>query len=156
MGPSHKIYLDFIGTTACTHYECPLGNVRIDEKAIDKLKKKEMIEVIGKNYEENEHSLEMHIPFIKKVFNDAEKDFKLVPLMVGKIPREKQNEYADLLLPLFMDERTLFIISSDFCHWGSRFNYQYIHGEENSIALNIKSLDHLGMSKIEQHKLTNF
>lgn len=153
MGPSHKIYLDFIGTTTCTHWECPLGNITIDEKAVNELLKKGMIELIGKNYEENEHSLEMHLPFIKKVFKDANKEFKLVPLMVGKIPKEKQNEFADMLLPLFMDERTLFIISSDFCHWGKRFNYQYIHGDENSIALSIKALDRLGMDKIEEHKL---
>ena len=38
---------------------------------------------LKKKQEEDEHSLEMHIPYIHKVFLDAKKDFKLVPMMVG-------------------------------------------------------------------------
>ena len=75
---------------------------------------------IRKDIEENEHSLEMHLPFIKKAFLDSQRaeSLKLVPLMVGEIPEQKYKDYAQLLLPLFMDERTVFIVSSDFCHWG--------------------------------------
>jgi predicted class III extradiol MEMO1 family dioxygenase len=32
---------------------------------------------------------------------------------------------GELLAPYLSDPGTLFIISSDFCHWGSRFNYQW-------------------------------
>jgi AmmeMemoRadiSam system protein B len=70
-------------------------------------------------YEENEHSLEMHLPYIRKVFGD--KNITLVPLMVGQVPSNKLSDYAKALLPYFKDERTLFIVSSDFCHWGDRF-----------------------------------
>lgn len=65
----------------------------------------------------------MHLPYIKKIF--AEKDFKLVPLMVGQVPIEKQQAYAQALLPLFKDDRTLFVVSSDFCHWGANFDYYH-------------------------------
>jgi len=76
---------------------------------------------VQKKHEENEHSLEMHCPYIRKIFKD--KNITMVPLMVGDIPKEAWQEYAKVLLPLFEDERTLFIVSSDFCHWGERFDF---------------------------------
>jgi len=30
MGPSHKVYLDFIGTTSCGEWETPLGNLKVN------------------------------------------------------------------------------------------------------------------------------
>lgn len=30
IGPSHKVFLDFIGTTACEEWETPIGNIRVD------------------------------------------------------------------------------------------------------------------------------
>ena len=85
LGPSHKVYLDFMATTSATHYETPLGNIRIDrDNVVDLCKRhKEYIQEIDLDYEENEHSLEMHCPYIAKVFKDAEKDFVMVPIMVG-------------------------------------------------------------------------
>ena len=68
--------------------------------------------------EDEEHSLEMHLPFIKKSLGD---NFKLVPIMVGATDYAMQQEYGKLLAPYFDDEDTLFVVSSDFCHWGKRF-----------------------------------
>lgn len=110
-------------------------------------------------YEENEHSLEMHLPFIKKVFDDAgNPDVKLVPLMVGEIPKEKYKLYAKALLPLFQDERTVFIVSSDFCHWGSNFDYYRLHPgtTDSEISVSIEKLDREGMSYIEQQSFEKF
>ena len=65
----------------------------------------------------------MHAPYIQKVFKDAGRAdaLKIVPLMVGLIPDDKKDDYAKLLLPYFLDERTVFVLSSDFCHWGEMF-----------------------------------
>ena len=38
---------------------------------------------MSKKVDENEHSLEMHVPYIKKAF--GENKFKLVPIMVGNL-----------------------------------------------------------------------
>ena len=109
------------------------------------------VQRIQLKYEENEHSLELHLPYIQKCFKDAGKtDVKLVPLMVGKIPADKYHEYAKLLLPLFSDERTIFIISSDFCHWGSRFGFTHKFDDEDEIYKSIERLDKMGMDLIEQ------
>ena len=35
LGPSHKVYLDWIGTTICNEWATPLGNIKIDEATVN-------------------------------------------------------------------------------------------------------------------------
>ena len=37
IGPSHKVYLDFLGTTSCQEWETPLGNIKVDQEAVARL-----------------------------------------------------------------------------------------------------------------------
>ena len=154
LGPSHKVFLDWIGTTACQEWETPLGNIKIDEETINMLVEQSSahqggikIMPIRKEVEENEHSLEMHLPYIQKVFLDAGRaeSLKLVPLMVGDIPEDKYQAYAEILAPLLMDDKTVFIVSSDFCHWGQRFRFTHKFDDEPVIHKSIERLDHQGM-----------
>jgi predicted class III extradiol MEMO1 family dioxygenase len=50
-----------------------------------------------------------------------------------------------------------FIVSSDFCHWGSRFRYQP-HDSSKGSAIHeyIRWLDHRGMTLIESQDITGF
>ncbi len=74
--------------------------------------------------DEAEHSLEMHLPYIKKVFGDK---IKLLPIMVGNLSLDQEKEYGSILSKyMTQDSDSLFIISSDFCHWGSDFDYMYL------------------------------
>ena len=43
---------------------------------------------MNKKVDEAEHSLEMHIPYIKKVFGDH--PFRLVPIMVGNLSQKAE------------------------------------------------------------------
>ena len=63
--------------------------------------------------------------------------------MVGQVKAKDLPKYAEALMPLFMDKKTLFIVSSDFCHWGEDFDYQPIlQGYENKrIHESIEALD---------------
>ena len=94
----------------------------------------------------------MHLPFIQKIFNDSGRasDLKLIPMMVGDIPEEKYALYAEILLPLFLDERTIFIISTDFCHWGKPFQFTHKFDDEPVVHQSIERLDRQGMQLIEQ------
>lgn len=92
----------------------------------------------------------MHCPYIRKIFKD--KNITMVPIMVGDIPKDKYPLYAKELLPLFMDERTLFIVSSDFCHWGDNFDFKHQYKDEPVIHKSIARLDREGMDKIESQK----
>jgi len=49
-----------------------------------------------------------------------------------------------------MDDKTVFIVSSDFCHWGQRFRFIHKFDDEPVIHKSIERLDHQGMKLIEQ------
>ena len=85
---------------------------------IDDLFKTKIFNDIGKDREEQEHSLEMHLPFIQKAFGGT--DIKLIPIMVGNCDETLENAYGKLFTKYFEDDNTVFVISSDFCHWGER------------------------------------
>lgn len=52
-------------------------------------------------------------------------------------------------MPYLEDPGTLFIISSDFCHWGRRFDFQFTMPDK-PIWQAITELDHIGMAVLEQ------
>ena len=123
-------------------------------------KKKGNFKVMPIAIDENEHSLEMHLPFIRKVFKDR-KDLKLLPILVGSLTKDKQNYYGRALAKYLGDsDENLFVISSDFCHWGDRFEYIYltdkITGPEHYISKQIERLDKQGIQWIIAHDADKF
>jgi AmmeMemoRadiSam system protein B len=47
-----------------------------------------------------------------------------VPVIVGTLSPKSLEVYGKALAKYFDDDNTVFIISSDFCHWGDNFDYQ--------------------------------
>ncbi|KAN0135711.1 MEMO1 family [Lactarius tabidus] len=80
--------------------------------------------------DEDEHSIEMHLPYIRKVFEG--KDISVVPILVGAIDKKKEEAFGRVLAPYLASEDTFFVISSDFCHWGSRFSYTFYFSQSSS------------------------
>lgn len=115
------------------------------------IKKEWGLQSMSTRTDEDEHSLEMHLPYIYKMLslytpalppslplsgltipprhNDAFKSdptaVPLVPIMVGATNRSTEQKFGRLLAPYLAESSNLFVISSDFCHWGSRFRYTY-------------------------------
>lgn len=58
----------------------------------------------------------MHAPYIKRMFGDH--PFTLVPVVIGSVSHRKEKEFGEVFAKYFKEEENLFIISSDFCHWG--------------------------------------
>lgn len=97
--------------------------------------------------DEDEHSLELHMPYIMAAMKG--KPFTLVPILVGATSKSAEAEYGSLLAPYLADPGNFFVISSDFCHWGSRFNYTFYQNEHGAIHTSIEWLDKKGMDIIE-------
>lgn len=75
-----------------------------------------------------EHSLEMHLPYIYHMFKATHEQGKpppLVPILVGNTSPSVEKAFGAILAPYLADPDNVFVISSDFCHWGSRFSYTY-------------------------------
>ena len=49
---------------------------------------------------------------------------RIVPILVGSLDQEQLTAYARILLPyLASGDKNFFVISSDFCHYGPRFQF---------------------------------
>ncbi|TDH65925.1 hypothetical protein CCR75_008604 [Bremia lactucae] len=112
-----------VGASGCAvstahEYETPLGNIAIDHEVNKKLVDSGKFATMSMDVDEDEHSIEMHLPFIFKVMNGRK--FTAVPLLVGKTKSNMDQEYGKILAPYFEKDENLFVISSDFCHWGPR------------------------------------
>merc|ERR1712048_116960 len=110
--------------------------------------------VMSKDQDEDEHSLELHTPFIAN-FVKENPSIKIVPIVVGQGGLQSQQEFAEILLPYFKDESNLFVLSSDFCHWGKRFRYTNFYkeatgGSVSKIYKGIEAMDRHAMEIIEK------
>lgn len=78
---------------------------------------------------------------------------KIVPLLLGPFNLLKQKEYADYFIPLLKDPMNVFIFSSDFCHWGRRFDYCYRTGSDRYPYQSIQTLDERAMAILSSGSL---
>lgn len=103
------------------------------------------------NIDQNEHSVALQFPLLKYIMEQKTNgSFKIVPLLVSSPSTETENDIARILSPYFEDPHTLFIVSSDFCHWGARFQYCPVDSSSNiPIYKFIEKLDKVGMDLIE-------
>lgn len=72
---------------------------------------------------------------------DYKGQFTIVPIMVGSLSIESEALYGEILAPYLADPENLFVISSDFCHWGQRFRYTYFDKSFGPIHKSIENLD---------------
>jgi len=168
LGPSHRLSMKGCAITTANFYETPFGNLRVAKDIVESLKKEK-----GKFYllpvddDEEEHSIEMHLPWIAYTFsnqrlnsstdsdeegheNDSDEEDQgmtpeIIPIVVGSLNPAMAKEYGEILSKYFEDESNFFVISSDFCHWGSRFNYTFYDENQGPIFKSIQALDKKGM-----------
>lgn len=123
------MHLSTCALSHCSAYATPLGNLHLDTETIHKLRETGKFSTMSTSTDTDEHSLEMHLPYIYKVlstkFSKLEEFPPLVPILVGSTSPAKEKEYGTLLAPYLADPNSIFVVSSDFCHWGTRFSYTY-------------------------------
>lgn len=123
MGPSHRVYMDraALPQSSVSEYNTPLGPLPLDTSTLDELRRSGRFKALDMATDEAEHSLELHLPYLRHVLGGS--SARLVPIMVGALSEEEERQVGRLLEPYLRDERTLFVVSSDFCHWGRRFGF---------------------------------
>lgn len=129
LGPSHHHFFESCAVSPFNTYATPLGPLVIDKELNEILLKHRSFTTMTPRVDEDEHSIEMHLPYVYKVlerhFGKGAVFPKIVPILVGSIDARQEKEYGKLLRPYLDDEENCFVISSDFCHWGTRFTYTY-------------------------------
>ena len=126
LGPSHHKYLTGCALSKHAYYATPLGNLALDVSTIEELASTGKFDWMSKNTDEAEHSLEMHLPYIYRTLAQSHNPVPpIIPILVGNTDALTEKAYGALLASYLADTSSLFVISSDFCHWGDRFRYTY-------------------------------
>jgi MEMO1 family protein len=103
---------------------------------------------MSQTIDEAEHSGEMQLPYIHRLLqlaypNQPESSYPpLIPIMIGSTNPATEAAIGKMLAPYIADSGNAFVISSDFCHWGSRFGYTYYLPDAPSPALDPEVLPH--------------
>lgn len=128
LGPLHKHSIlnhsQLAAYSSVDKFETPFCTLEIDRDAIEMMKSKysDYITNIPIDADEEEHSLEMQFPFPARICPLI----PIVPIYIERLLANQIHILADCLDKWFMDKETIFIVSSDFCHWGARFGYKPI------------------------------
>lgn len=109
LGPCHRVPLSGLATSSADFFETPLGAIPLDREAIDRLLPLPQVKEFDLTHQQ-EHSLEVQLPFLQEVLND----FSLVPLVVGDA---SAREVQQVLENLWGGSETLIVISSDLSHY---------------------------------------
>lgn len=105
LGPAHRVALRGISVCAQDIHQTPLGPVQISPVA------KQLAQQYGfvPQADQQEHSLEVQLPFLQRVLPS----FELIPIVVGHAP---PKALAQILEPL-LDEDSILVISTDLSHY---------------------------------------
>ena len=142
LGPSHRVYLEGCALSPFSYLATPLGLLRVDTQANEELHSSDLFTFMSADVDQAEHSIEMHLPYIYKVWSG--RPVQVVPILVGQLSTDACRAYALCLAEYFADPRTLFVISTDFCHWGARFRYtRYQAPEDEPVTLSSDTKSHV-------------
>ncbi len=109
LGPSHRVVFEGLAAPSVELFATPLGNISIDRSAIEEILSLPQVQLLD-NAHAQEHSLEVHLPFLQEVLDD----FTLVPLVVGNASGAQVGE---VLEQLWGGPETLIVVSSDLSHY---------------------------------------
>ncbi len=119
IAPSHRIPFQGIAMSEFDTYRTPLGDIPVDLDSVSN------IAGTGNDYiaymsdaHEREHSLEVQLPLLQHFVGD----FELIPIINGLIDEASARHIATVLKDWWRED-ILWVISSDFTHYGHSFNY---------------------------------
>jgi hypothetical protein len=109
LGPAHRVAFRGCAVPSVQRFRTPLGDIPLDRNAVDALCTLPQVRVSDAAHAE-EHSLEVHLPFLQSVLDD----FTLVPVVVGDTP---PAAVAEVIRQLWGGAETLIVISTDLSHY---------------------------------------
>lgn len=113
LASSHSYSFKGASVYSAGNYKTPLGEINVDTHLAKQLVKTSEYFLEHVDAHENEHSLEVQLPFLQYKLGSG---FLLVPIILGTHDPEICREIAQVLKPWFLEEN-LFVISTDFSHF---------------------------------------
>jgi len=114
VGPSHFVAFDGVALYPSGAFDTPLGPAPIDERLGEELLAASPVIVHARPAAHaREHSLEMQLPFVRRLFPAA----AIVPLLMGYQTRETIRGLAEALAKVGQRSRVLLVASTDLSHY---------------------------------------
>ena len=150
LSPSHTTAMTNAAIPSVQFFKTPLGSIPIDTELIKILKNKPGF-VIDDRPHAKEHAIEIHLPFLQVALKP---DFKLLPVVIGHIDAETAKTLAQTLKE-HLGPDDLIIASSDFTHYGKRFDYLPFSLDNPELAKKIRELDMGSLEAIRKLSATD-
>jgi AmmeMemoRadiSam system protein B len=109
LGPSHRVAFAGVATSGAGTLATPIGPVAVDRQAVASLVQAGLAREFEPAHE-NEHSLEVQLPFLKHLFPAA----CVVPLLAGD---DDWQAAERVLANLWGGDETVIVVSSDLSHY---------------------------------------
>lgn len=133
LSPSHRTRLRKVSVSGFATYATPLGEVAVDREVTARLLADEAFTSVEAAHVA-EHAEEIQLPFLQTIFGEQ---LRLVPLLVPPLDPDSRRRVAAALAP-WCDGRSLFLVSSDFTHYGESYGYAPFH---EGVPERIEALD---------------
>ena len=125
IGPSHRSNFKGIAIPSHSFFETPFGHFPVNQEAMKSLLEVDGIEVSDQPFEE-EHSLELQLPFLHHIL----KNISIVPMIVGLAEPELVEKAIE---KVWGGEETVILLSSDLSHFHDYMTAQTI--DKKSVAM---------------------
>ena len=110
LGPAHRVSFQGIAASSDDYFATPLGKIEVDHDLLEPIVEQGLVKYFDLAHEQ-EHCLEVQLPFLQQLFNE---NFKIIPLVVGET---NPSQVAKVLRAFWGGPETLIVISSDLSHY---------------------------------------
>ncbi len=130
LGPSHRVAFRGLALSGADEWASPLGSVALDREGAERLMALPGVGLLEQAHAQ-EHSLEVHVPFLQAVLGD----FKLLPIVVGDAPPDMVAVVIDAA---WGGPETLIVVSTDLSHF---LDYAGCRRQDQATVAAIERLD---------------
>ena len=113
VGPSHFVGFEGVALYPSGAFDTPLGSAPIDRDLAEEIERAAPIVRAFPDAHRREHSLEMQLPFLRRLLPDV----PIVPLLMGNQTRATIEALASALATAGAGRRTLLVASTDLSHY---------------------------------------
>jgi MEMO1 family protein len=146
IAPSHYPYPQPLLTTAHQAYATPLGDLLVDEEAVQALGAALTAELgfgLTPVRRDREHSLEIELPFLQRVFFHK---FRLLPVMVRDQDLGTVHALGKTLAAVLRERNAILVASTDLSHFYTQQQAKQLDGE---LLRRVEAFDPQGVLQAE-------
>jgi len=150
VAPMHHPYFEPLITTAHDAYSTPLGDVPVDKDAmleLDVILKSELGFGLSPVSNDKEHSIEIELPFLQRLFSSEKSKWKLLPVMVRAREPDVSQGLGKALAKVIRDKNFALVASTDLSHF---YNHRTALNYDRTMLNEIESFDPEGAFDVER------